>query len=97
MNLSALFQNKFIISLAVALIVSVYAWKTIPPPGDTSKASPGAVALRLFFVTFLSVYLLSFLLEYYDGSRKPIVGGGSKEVSGLRHALKQIDHGAPDF
>lgn len=109
-SLAFLFQHKFIISLAVALVVSVYAWKAIPPsdPNSPSASSPGGVALRLFFVTFLSIYLLSFLMEHFDLDSRGKVSGGSgatspmlqnklSEVASLRQALKQVDHGAPDF
>lgn len=106
-KLAFLFEHKFIISLAVASVVSVYAWKAIPPPDDTRKQSPGGVALRLFFVTFLSIYLLSYLLEHFE-SRKSEgsllkSGGGSSignqklQEPSLRQALKHVDHGSPTF
>ena len=97
--LSILFQHKFIVALAVALIVSTYSWNAMPPadPADPNT-SRGGVALRIFFVTFLSIYLLSFLLENFDKKSDRVVGSAPPAPApSLRLALKQVDHGAPDF
>jgi hypothetical protein len=104
--LTILLQNKFIVSLAVALIVSVYAWNAIPPQDPNTGApnvSRGGVALRLFFVTFLSIYLLSYLLENFQSGKTVMHGGGGvggvagASVQSLKSALRQVDHDAPDF
>jgi hypothetical protein len=112
--LAILLQNKFIVSLAVALIVSVYAWNAIPPQDPNTgepNVSRGGVALRLFFVTFLSIYLLSYLLENFEKGSIKVGGGGSVGSVGggasthnnnefppsLKAALKQVDRSIPDF
>ena len=107
--LAILSQKKFIISLAVALIVSVYAWNAIPPQDPNTGAtnvSRGGMAFRLFFVTFLSIYLLSYLVENFQRKTTTTGGGGGgavihhqniSNIPNLKSALKQVDHSAPDF
>lgn len=79
--LSTILQNKFLLSLAVATIVSLYAWSTLrvenvanttdaPPPPPHSRVHAGGVASRLFFVAFLATYLLSVLIERFSLEEK---------------------------
>lgn len=108
--LDIILQNKFIISLVVASIVAVYAWNSIPTDPATGHAvNRGGVALRLFLVTFLSIYLLSYLLENFSSDKKMIQGGGGGGGMGggglggagsapsLKAALKNADHAPPNF
>jgi hypothetical protein len=63
---SIVFANRFLLSLTVALLLSVYSYnamKHVEMSSPNVRVKPLSFAIRMFMATFITTYVVSYMLS----------------------------------